>query len=70
MVDGQQNHGLHELCLNDRAAHGDNRLTREDRRALRHGPDIAREAEAAQILQEPLVKHLPACPPAQPKHRR
>ena len=60
MVERQQQKRLDKLRLNGRRADGHDRLAREDRRALRHGPDIAREAEAAQILQEPLVKHLPA----------
>ena len=60
MVERQQQKRLNKLRLNGRRADGHDRLAREDRRAFRHGPDIAREAEAAQILQEPLVKHLPA----------
>ena len=60
VVERQQQKRLDELRLNGGRADGHDRLAREDRRALRHGPDIAREAEAAQILQEALVEHIPA----------
>ena len=58
VVDGQQNHGLHKLCLNDRAAHGDDRLTREDRRALRHSPNIAGKLEVLQIIEKLFAKNV------------
>ena len=60
MVDLQQQVRLHELCLNGRGAHRDQWLTREHGRALRHGPDIAGEAEVFQIVEKCLAEQLPA----------
>ncbi len=60
MVDRQQQKRLDQLRLNGRRADGQNRLARENRRALRDGPDIAREVKIAQIRQKPLGKQLPA----------
>ena len=60
MVDLQQQIRLHELRLNGRGAHRDERLTREHGRTLRHGPDVAGEAEVFQIVQKCLAEQLPA----------
>mgnify|MGYP002924727548 CR=1 FL=1 len=60
VVDLQQQVRLHKLRLNGRGAHRDERLTREHGRALRHGPDVAGEAEVFQIVQKCLAEQLPA----------
>ena len=58
VVDAQQNHRFDELRLNDRAANRHNRLTRENRRTLRHRPDVAHKLKAAQILEKFLAEDL------------
>ena len=45
---------LDELRLYRRGAHGEDGLARENRRPLRHGPDVPGELEAAQIVEERL----------------
>ena len=60
VVDLQQQIRLHELRLNGGCAHRDERLTREHGRALRHGPDVAGEAEVFQVVQKCLAEQLPA----------
>ena len=50
MVERQQQKRLDELRLNGGRADGHDRLAREDRRALRHGPDVAPEPEKLQSL--------------------
>ena len=50
MVESQQQESFNQLRLDCGRSHGENRLLRENRRALRHGPDIAREAEAFQVV--------------------
>ena len=60
MVDLQQQIRLHELRLDGGRAHRDERLAREHGRALRHGPDVAGEAEVFQIVQKCLAEQLPA----------
>ena len=57
MVESQQQESFNQLRLNGRCAHGENRLLRENRRALRHRPDVSREAEAFQIVQEILAEN-------------
>ena len=44
--------GFRDLRFDDGRAHGHHGLAGEQRRAFRHGEDIAREAEAAQIIEE------------------
>ena len=56
VVDGQQDHGLHQLTLDDRAADGQDRLVREHDGAFLHGPDVAGELEVCQIIQEALIE--------------
>ena len=60
VVERQQQERLDELRLNGRRADRHDRLAREDGRPLRHGPDIAGEAEVSEVVEEALVKHLPA----------
>ena len=61
MVELQQDIGLQQLRLDRRSADGQQRLAGEHGRALRHRPDVAREAEMAQIVQKFLRKQpLPA----------
>jgi len=60
VVDLQQQIRLHELRLDGGRAHRDERLAREHGRALRHGPDVAGEAEVFQIVQKCLAEQLPA----------
>ena len=54
MVYGQQNHGFDELRLNHRTGNGHERLARKYRGALGHGPDVALELEAAQVIEKRL----------------
>jgi hypothetical protein len=56
VVDAQQNHRLNELCLNDRTAYRYDRLTRENRGAFRHCPDIADKLKVLQIFEELLTE--------------
>ena len=44
--------GLRNLRFDDGRAHHHHRLTGEQRRTFRHGENIARETEAAQIVEE------------------
>ena len=60
MVHREQEIRLHELRLDRGGAHRNERLAREHRRALRHGPDVAGEAEVFQIVQKCLAEQLPA----------
>ena len=60
VVDGQQQIGLQQLGLDGGGPHGEDGLVGEDGGALRHGEDVAGEAEVGQIGQKFLVKHLPA----------
>ena len=62
--------GLDELGLDGGGADGEEGLPGEDGRALRHRPDVAGEAEGAQIVQKVLAEAAlcPAdrrCPPRQ-----
>ena len=52
VVDHQQDHRLDELCLHDRTADRQDRLTREDRGAFRDRPDIAFKLKILQIVEE------------------
>ena len=60
VVEDEQDIRLDELRLDGGCADGQDRLAREDRRALRHGEDVAREAEIAQVGEEVLVKDAAA----------
>ena len=60
MVDAQKQERLNQLGLDGRGPDRDDRLLGEDRRSLRHGPDVAGEAEIGQILQEFLAEQVPA----------
>ena len=62
MVDGQQQHGLDKLRLDDGAPHGDDGLAGEDDLPFGDGPHIAFKAEVFQIVQKALGK---AAPPLQ-----
>ena len=57
VIDGQQREGLDELRLDGGRAHNDHRLLREHGRPLRHGVNIAGEAEGAQIFQKFLAEN-------------
>ena len=57
-VDGQEHKGLDDLCLDDRGTDGQDRLTRENGGTLTHCPDIAREAEGAQVLQKRFAEEI------------
>ncbi len=52
----QQHEGLDELGLNGGGADGEDGLPGEDGSALRHRPDVAGEAEGAQIVQKVLAE--------------
>ncbi len=52
MIDGEQNHGFHHLCLDDGPLHLDNGLPRENRRPLRYGPDIALKLEMTKVVKK------------------
>ena len=58
MVDGQQDHRLHQLCLNHRTFDGDNWLIGENRSSLLHCPNVALKVEVGKIIEEPLVKYF------------
>ena len=59
MVHREQKIRLHELRLDRGGAHRDERLAREHRRTLRHGPDVAGEPEIAEVLQKFLAEDIP-----------
>ena len=50
VVERQKQKRFDQLRLDRGRTHGQDRLLRENRRPLRHGPDIAREAEAFQVI--------------------
>ena len=54
VVDGQQDHGLDELGLDDRAAHRDDGLAGEDDLAFGNGPHVTFKFEIAEIVQKAL----------------
>ena len=58
VVEDQQQEGLHQLCLNSRSPDSDDRLPGEDGSTLWDGPDVTREFEIAEIVQEPLGKQI------------
>ena len=60
MVDAEQKIGFDELRLDSGGTHRQNRLSGEHRRALRHCPDVAGEAEIGKIIQELLTEHIAA----------
>ena len=51
--------GLDELSFGEGRFDLEERLTGEDRSALGYGSDVARETEAAQPFQKPLVELVP-----------
>jgi hypothetical protein len=56
MVEREQEEGFHQLRLDGGRADGHDRLAREDRRALGHGPDVAHKMKMAQIVEEALAE--------------
>ena len=56
VVELKQHIGLQQLRLDSRGADGDDRLHREDGRALWYRPDIACEFEITQIVKEALAE--------------
>ena len=60
MVDGQQQEGFDQLCLNGRGTDRQDRLLGENRRTLGNGPNIAGELEMRQVIQEFLAEQVPA----------
>ena len=52
MVDGEQDHGFHELCLNHRSRNGDQWLAGEYRRTFRHCPNVTLELKMSEIVEE------------------
>ncbi len=58
VVDGQQGEGLDQLGLDGRRPDRHHRLPGEDRRPLRHRPDVARETEVPQVAQEILGEQV------------
>ena len=56
MIDRQKEHRFNQLGLDHRAAHGHDRLARENRRALRNGPDVAAEFKIGEIREEFLIE--------------
>ena len=52
MVQSEEDEGLHKLGLNGGGPDGEDGLARKDGGALGHGPDVAGEAKAAEIVQE------------------
>ena len=56
----QQQIGLQQLGLNGRGADSKDRFPGEDRRALRHGPDVAGKLEIPQVVEKGLVKDASA----------
>ena len=60
VVDGQQQVGLQQLGLDGRGPHGENGLVGEHRGPLGDGKDVPGELKVCQVVQEVLVKDLPA----------
>ena len=60
MVDAQKQVGFHQLGLNGRRPHGNNRFLGEHRGTLRHRPDVSGKPEICQIIQEILGEQLPS----------
>ena len=56
VVQGEQQEGLDKLGLDGRGSYGEDGLPREDGGALRHGPDVAGEAEVPQVVQKLLAE--------------
>jgi hypothetical protein len=52
VVEGGEHERLDDLRLDDRRRDAQERLVREEHRPLRDGPDVASEAEAAQVVAE------------------
>ena len=60
MVYREEEEGLQQLRLDGRSSYDHDGLAREHGRPLRHGPDVARELEVAQVVEEGLREHAPA----------
>ncbi len=60
MVQRQQKKGLDKLGLNGRRADGEDGLVGEHRGPLGDGKDVPGELKVCQVVQEVLVKDLPA----------
>ena len=58
MVDAQKQHGFNKLCLDDGAAHSDDRFTGEYRRAFWDSPNIAGKLKMPQIVEKRLAKSV------------
>lgn len=58
VVDAQKHHRLDELCLHHRSSDGHDRLMREDRRSLRHRPDITLELKVTQIRKKIFAENI------------
>ena len=58
VVDAQKHHRLDELCLHHRSSDGHDRLMREDRRSLRHRPDITLELKITQIRKKIFTENI------------
>ena len=58
VVDAQKHHRLDELCLHHRSSDGHDRLMREDRRSLRHRPDITLELKITQIRKKIFAENI------------
>ena len=56
VVQGEQQEGFNKLCLDGGGPDRKQRLTRENRGALRHGPDITGETEGAEKVQKILAE--------------
>ena len=52
VVEGEQQVGFDQLAVNQRGAHGEQRLMREDDRAFRHSTNVAVEAEVGEVVEE------------------
>ena len=52
VVQRREEEGLHNLRLDDGRADAHHGLVREDGRALRHGPDVAGEAQGPEVIGE------------------
>ena len=58
MVDTEEGVGFNELGLGGGSSDSDEGLAGEDRGALGYGPDVAGEAEGAQVVQEVLLEEV------------
>ena len=58
MIDLQKDVGFHKLCFDDGSADGDDRLSGEDHRSLRHRPYVAGKAEGFQIGEKIFIEDV------------